>query len=683
MEYVDLVNTKQKKITPFFQKQAVFSDETAQFRTPLEPESKDFVEVRIRVGANQAQKVYLCVEQKKLLMEKVLTKGLFDYYRVLLPPSQREQTYFFAIAHEEQTYYYTKYGVLEEMPQDGFFSVIRNFHSPAWAKGAVMYQIYVDRFNNGDASNDVETGEYRYLGKLVQKIEKWDTLPEQEDYRHFYGGDLRGVIQKLDYLASLGVEVLYLNPVFVSPSSHKYDTQDYEHIDPHYGVVLEDTSRILHGNEKNSRASKYITRTTSWLNLKASDALFAELVQKAHEKGIRIILDGVFNHCGAFHKWLDREKIYMKSKKGAYYCQNSPYHDFFHWQEDGTYEGWWGYENHPKLNYEGSIFLRRSILEVGKKWISPPYCADGWRLDVAADLGKTEEFNHVFWKDFRSAVKDANPEAVILAEHYGDASAWLHGDQWDSVMNYDAFMEPVTWFFTGVNKHSTEFRPDLKNNADAFWGAMYYHMAKLPIQALETAMNELSNHDHSRFLTRTNGKTGRLDTEGSQAADAGTEKAVFRAAVMVQMTWIGAPTIYYGDEAGVTGWTDPDNRRPFPWGKEDAELTEYHRILIGLRKEYSALRTGSLKELFRQEGILAYGRFDESQKFAIVCNNLEKEITMELPLWQLGMEPTAEAEILLRTDSAGYDRKRERHVLENGILKITLPPQSGTILKEV
>ncbi len=684
MSYVDLINKKKVVYDPIFRKEAVFSDETSMYRSPAEPAAEEFVEVRLRVGANQAAAVYLCTPDKKRLMEKVGTEGMFSYYRVLLPPTSEEIQYFFSIKHIEKEYFYSRYGVTEEEPRDGFFSIVRDFHTPQWAKGAVMYQIYVDRFCNGDKTNDVVSGEYRYLGKIVRKTENWDARPENEDFRNFYGGDLQGIMDKMDYLAELGTEVIYLNPIFVSPSSHKYDTQDYSHVDPHFGVILEDDDKLLHGNEKNSRAAKYIARTTNPKNLKASDHLFAGLVKKAHAHGIRVILDGVFNHCGAFHKWLDREKVYFNDKEGAFYCKKSPYHDFFYWNPDGSYEGWWGYENHPKLNYENSARLRQMVMEIGKKWVSPPYCADGWRLDVAADLGKSEEFNHQFWREFRSAVKTANPNAVILAEHYGDASRWLQGDQWDSVMNYDAFMEPVTWFFTGVNKHSTEYRGDLLNNAGYFWNTMGYQMGKMPMQAREIAMNELSNHDHSRFLTRTNGKTGRLHTESGNTMEEGIRMPVMREAVLVQMTWPGAPTIYYGDEAGLTGWTDPDNRRTYPWGKEDQALIQYHKALIRMRKEHSVLRCGSLKELLRREGILAYGRFDKNSRAVILCNNLETEAYLEVEVWQIETALFCGMRVLLETDESGYRMPKDKILtVENGILRLTMPPRSGTILKEV
>ena len=149
-------------------------------------------------------------------------------------------------------------------------------------------------------------------------------------------------------------------------------------------------------------------------------------------------------------------------------------------------------------------------MNIARKWVSPPYNIDGWRLDVAADLGHSEEYNHEFWKKFRKAVKESNPNAIILAEHYGNPKEWLKGNQWDTVMNYDAFMEPVTWFLTGMEKHSDDFRLDLLGNAGAFWSAMHYHTASMAMPSWQCAMNELSNHDHSRFLTRTNHRVGRV-----------------------------------------------------------------------------------------------------------------------------------------------------------------------------
>lgn len=667
-----------------FRAQAVYSDETRQFRSPAEPLATDHVEISIRVGKDTFTAVFLCADDREYLMECFQEDDIFEYYKAILPATEKKMTYYFRLQHGEEEGYYTKYGYFEEFKDEGRFQIIRNFTTPDWAKGAVMYQIYPDRFCNGDPSNDVKTNEYIYLKKMTEKVEDWDTPPGVSDVNHFYGGDLQGVIDKLDYLQELGVEAIYFNPVFVSPSNHKYDAQDYHHIDPHFGKIVQDGGEVLAEDATtNKDASMYRIRTTSEENLTASDQLFIELVKKAHEKGIRIIVDGVFNHCGAFHKWLDREDFYKDKVKGAFHNKTSPYRDYFYWEEDGSYEGWWGYENHPKLNEEGCARLKEEILEVGRKWVSAPFHADGWRLDVAADLGKTSEFNHKFWEEFRDAVKGVSEDKLILAEHYGDAIGWLQGDEWDSIMNYDAFMEPVTWFLTGVSKHSTEKREDMYNNADVFWGTMIYQMGKLPIQSLMTSMNELSNHDHSRFLTRTNGRVGRVETDGCDAAGKDIQIEVMREAVLLQMTWPGSPTVYYGDEAGVVGWTDPDNRRTYPWGKEDVELIEFHKKAIHLRTEHPVLRHGSLHHLVGEYGVIAYGRFDEKEKLLVVLNNTDENRFTCVPVWEIGMKPDSVLKNCLMTSKEGFSEYGFHYPVKNGYAELTLPPKSAIILKEV
>ena len=307
------------------------------------------------------------------------------------------------------------------------FEILPGFHVPSWAKGAVIYQIFVDRFCNGDTTNDVEDREYYYIGDSSVQVKNWFQYPSNMDVRSFYGGDLQGVWDKLDYLQELGVEVIYFNPLFVSPSNHKYDIQDYDHIDPHFGKIVDDRGELLKEDQfENRLATKYINRVTNKANLEASDALFAKVVSEAHKRGMKVIMDGVFNHCGSFNKWLDRERIYENAKgydKGAYVDEKSPYRNYFHfyndnqWPYNPSYDGWWGHDTLPKLNFEASKELTDYILYIGKKWVSAPYNADGWRLDVAADLGRSPEFNHNFWKQFRKAVKEANPNAIILAEH--------------------------------------------------------------------------------------------------------------------------------------------------------------------------------------------------------------------------------------------------------------------------
>ena len=488
--------------------------------------------------------------------------------------------------------------------------------------------------------------------------------------------------------------MIYFNPLFVSPSNHKYDIQDYDYIDPHLAKIVEDGGDILpEGCTDNSQATKYQIRTAGKANLEASNAFFAHVVEEIHKRGMKVILDGVFNHCGSFNKWMDREKIYQKEgnyEPGAYCSADSPYRDFFRffnndpgaWPDNGNYDGWWGHETLPKLNYEDSVKLENYILGIGKKWVSSPYNVDGWRLDVAADLGTTKEYNHDFWKRFRMAVKSANPQAIILAEHYGDPKEWLQGDEWDTVMNYDAFMEPITWFLTGMEKHSDSSRPDLCNNADYFVNAITHHMSAMTTPSLQTAMNELSNHDHSRFLTRTNHMTGRVEHLGHEAAESYTNSAILREAVVMQMTWPGAPTIYYGDEAGVCGFTDPDNRRTYPWGHEDKEMIEFHKEVIAIHKRYWAFRTGSVKMLMWQEGVLAYARFNDRRQFVIIVNNRSEAVTLLVPVWPAEVPMQGFMRRMIYTYEEGYTTEFEEYIVENGEIVLNMGKHSAIILKK-
>ncbi len=678
---------------PLLRKHALFSDGTKDYRNPPEPKEDEEVTITFRTAKDNVDIVWLRTDAGKIPMWKEYSRGLFDYYQVKVQLGKEPFRYYFEINTGMLQCYYDRMGVSPEIRQDYAFVIVPGFSTPDWAKGAVMYQILVDRFCNGDPSNDVLTNEYYYIKVYSQKVEDWEKCPAEFGVGEFYGGDLAGVMQKLDYLQDLGVEVLYFNPLFVSPSNHKYDIQDYDYIDPHYGKIVEDEGRLLQPDETdNSTATRYIKRVSDIRNLEASNRLFAELVSEAHKRGMRVILDGVFNHCGSFNKWLDRELIYEKElgyATGAYISGDSPYQKFFQfhdenrWPYNNSYDGWWGHDTLPKLNYEGSEELYEYILDIGRKWVSPPFNADGWRLDVAADLGHSVEFNHKFWRDFRNAVKEANPNAIILAEHYGDPVEWLRGDQWDTVMNYDAFMEPLTWFLTGMEKHSDGYRQDMLGNYQNFEGAMNYYMTRFMTSSLQCAMNELSNHDHSRFLTRTNHKVGRVDVLGSAAAGGETNKGVLKEAVVVQMTWPGAPTIYYGDEAGAVGFTDPDNRRTYPWGREDQELLAFHRDIIKIHKQYDAFRTGSLKFLGGDYQVMCYGRFNRLQQFVIVINNDYVQRDMVWRVWPAEMERKSRMVRIMLTTPESYSLEPEIYEVENGRIHISLPPNAAVILRNI
>ena len=486
------------------------------------------------------------------------------------------------------------------------FEIYPGFDTPKWAKGAVMYQIYVDRFLNGDPTNDVVTGEYHYIGDKSVQVEQWNKIPAVMGVREFYGGDLQGIMNKLDYLQDLGVEVIYLNPIFVSPSNHKYDCQDYDYVDPHYGRIVEDCNEgiLLGDDDDNSHAWKYIKRVSDKKNLEASNELFAKLTAEIHRRGMKIILDGVFNHCGSFNKWMDRERIYENQEgypKGAYVSADSPYRNFFSfndpngWPYNTSYDGWWAHDTLPKLNYEGSRELYDYILRVGQKWVSAPYNVDGWRLDVAADLGHSNDFNHQFWKDFRKAVKAANPNAIILAEHYGNPEGWLKGDEWDTVMNYPFYLNLI------------DLLADEKITVSQFVQNLGYLKGRLHKNCYPLMWNLIDSHDTARFLHLCN------DNKKKQ-----------HLAAAFQLLLPGMPMIYYGDEYAMPGANDPDCRRGMYWDEEyqDKEMYEWYKRLIQVRKSHACIVEGELAGSVTEdeEGTVVLIRKNGEETIAMIFN---------------------------------------------------------------
>ena len=331
--------------------EAVFSDGTREYRIPWEPKVNDQMKVRLRVARGEQAQISLIHEEERLPMTLEFSREEFDYYAVTVQLKDEWYSYYFELCQDGKIYFYDRVGMTTQMRQEYAFFVVPGFSTPDWAKGAVMYQILVDRFCNGDSANDVEDREYCYIQTMTSRVENWNQYPANFDVAKFYGGDLEGVRQKLDYLKSLGVEVIYFNPLFVSPSNHKYDTSDYDAIDPHYGKIVADGGECLReGDCDNRHATKYRQRVTDQRNLEASNRLFIRLVREAHARGIRVILDGVFNHCGSFNKWMDREKIYENQEgyaPGAYLTKDSPYTHYFRfqdenqWPDNGSYESWW------------------------------------------------------------------------------------------------------------------------------------------------------------------------------------------------------------------------------------------------------------------------------------------------------------------------------------------------------
>ncbi|HLP16570.1 MAG TPA: glycoside hydrolase family 13 protein [Bacteroidota bacterium] len=408
---------------------------------------------------------------------------------------------------------------------------------PSWVRHAIIYQIFPERFENGDRSND------------PPNTQPWGTKPTGGS---FFGGDLEGVLNRLPYLTDLGITTIYFNPVFSASSNHKYNATDYLKIDPAFGT----------------------------------NDLFKTLVDTCHKAGIRILIDGVFNHVGtAFFAFVDVKKNGAASRYAEWFNIFSyPVSD----PRTPNYEGWWGYGSLPKLMVAHPD-VQRYLFDVARYWTG--LGIDGWRLDVPNDVP------HAFWKEWRKVVRSVNPECYIVGELWQDASPWLKGDEFDATMNY-RFRDACVDFFAHKTTTGVEFQKSL-----AATRALYSE------ESNDAMMNLIGSHDTERFLTMCKGDVHAL-----------------RLAALFQMTYPGAPTVYYGDEVGMEGGKDPDCRRTMIWdqSKWDKDLHAYYRSLIALRKKYEALRTGAYAALPVPEDLsrcVAFERTLGSERFIIAIND--------------------------------------------------------------
>lgn len=424
---------------------------------------------------------------------------------------------------------------------------------PQWVSEAIFYQIFPDRFYNGDHSNDP-------AGHVA-----WDSEP---GYYNFFGGDLKGIIDKIPYLQQLGVTALYLNPIFDSPSNHKYDTRDYLQIAPEFGNV--------------------------WT--------FKNLIEQLHHAGIRIIIDGVFNHTGdSFWAFQDIIKNGPESRfRNWYHCREFPIRQ----GANPNYECWWNFGTLPKLNHQNPEVVRY-LLKVVAFWTS--LGIDGWRLDVPNEVGMD------FWRIFRRLVKAINPEAYIVGEIWDEPAAWLTGDTCDAVMNY-RWREAAIRYFACNEISADQFRMELEGIR-----------SHLPLETVLSAYNLLGSHDTPRFLTI-----------------CGEERRKSLAAQAFQFIYPGVPALYYGDEIGLTGGKDPECRKTMLWSphQQDQVILEAAQQLTKLRKQYQALQNGAYHDLHVGHDIFAFVRTGKKEQI-LACFNMSHHCKrIELPCdWNQGWEP--------------------------------------------
>ena len=464
------------------------------------------------------------------------------------------------------------------------------YQTPQWIKGGIMYQIFPDRFNIGKG-NIKNVPEDRTIHESTADTPVWK--PDEHGKilnNDYYGGNLKGIEEKLPYIASLGVNVIYLNPIFEAHSNHRYNTADYSKID------------ALLGDEND----------------------FKSLCQKADEHGIKIILDGVFSHTGSDSIYFNRENRY--ASVGAFNSTESPYKDWFTFEENGKYKSWWGIDTLPETNEDNEGFIeyiagRNGIAE---KWLKAG--AYGYRLDVA------DELPDKFLDEFCKSVKALNKDYVVIGEVWEDATnkishggrrKYLLGEQLDSVMNYPFSSAILTFMRYGV--------------AENFMEAIVTICENYPKTALDCLMNHIGTHDTARILTSLiydsiEHKPRHIQAECKLTEDEYEKsKELLKCATVLQYTLPGFPSIYYGDEAGVQGGGDPFNRSFFPWGSEDKDITDWYRKLGNIRNSLKCLGNGVFKPYSAMLSCVAYTRECEGEKIMVIANRNYHEIDYYLP----------------------------------------------------
>ncbi len=492
--------------------------------------------------------------------------------------------YFYYFELENGQYISNSYdyvGVISSLKQDFQLTIYdKEFEVPSWLSGGVIYQIFPDRFYRAEKQKQVP--DYKVLH------DNWNEHPvflpnEQGEIinNDFFGGDLKGIIEKLDYLVSIGISAIYLNPIFKAFSNHRYDTGDYMQVDE------------LLGNESD----------------------LERLINCAKEKGIKIIFDGVFNHTGDDSIYFNRYNRY--DSLGAYQGKESKYYSWYNFKNfPNEYDSWWGIKTLPAINEGNQDYINFITGENGVIDHYTKLGVGGWRLDVVDELPSE------FVKSIRTAVKRADKDAIIIGEVWEDASnkisygqrrEYFQGKELDSVMNYplkNAIIEFVKYGNAKLLSHT------IKEQMDHY-----------PNNVLHSLMNILSTHDTARILTVLGGEScegkdmitlSKLKINPSQM-----EKAIFnlKVATLLQFTLCGVPSVYYGDEVGMQGYSDPLNRCTFPWGNENFEILDWYKFLSNLRKDYSAFINGELKQIYCDNGVFIFKRFDEKSQI-LVCVNI-------------------------------------------------------------
>lgn len=516
------------------------------------------------------------------------------------------------------------------------------FTTPQWARDAVWYQVMVERFRDGEASNNPDP--MRPWKSEWYTTSPWEGADGQTFYKYFvfdrhYGGDLQGLQKKLPYLKDLGINALYLNPVFQAETHHKYDTTDYRHIDASFGAGGNDYSETIRGED--------LLDPSTWTWSK-SDLIFLEFLKEAKSQGFKVIIDGVFNHVGTAHPAFVDVKT-----RGA----ESPYADWFairSWTPF-DYDGWAGFKELPAFRKSpecgiASRLARDHIFAITRRWMDPngdgdpSEGIDGWRLDVPNEVPMP------FWVEWRKFVKSINPEAYITGEIWERAEKWLDGTTFDAVMNYQFAMAGYAW----IGNDKSRIPPSEVDRRLAELRNAY------PAEANAILMNLADSHDTDRLVSKMFNPDRSFDDQNREQNDDSYNGSKpnedcyrkSRLMALLQVTYLGAPMVYYGDEAGMWGSDDPNNRKPMLWEDlEPYDVPEENRVMeehlafysaaLALRSAHSALRNGSFGTVATDDerNTWAFMRENSEEHVLVVLNASDQDVTIDLPELGEGWSP--------------------------------------------
>lgn len=670
-------------------KNTIFTDGGRYFVSNPLPEKGEEITLWLRIC--EWSPVKQIILRTKLNGVEVLKPMEWDYSREGLAYFKISVTlwedvfhYHFYLVTQDEVYYYNQNGLTKALPDETCdFQILVGYQQPGWVKNAVFYQIFPDRFCKGNAAHGVKDGEYSFNGCPAIQVKNWNQIPSGYWDSHcmdFYGGDLEGIIQKIPYLKKLGINALYLNPIFYAATVHRYDCLDYFQVDPHLG----------------------------------GDEALIKLSQALHMNGMKLILDVSINHTGTAHKWFNKDGEFFPISQGAYHHPEAKERAYYFFLEDENkeehtstiseenegdegdtrknegdtgknedntrkkretenkaweYKSWNDVETLPTLNYRSEA-LREIIYQgedsVVRHWLKEPYSIDGWRFDVADVMARNDAFqlHHEIWPEIRKSIKDANKDAYILAEDWCDCAEFLKGNEWDSAMNYFGCARPIRefageqdWF---LQKY--EYFKDIPSSQDAslFAARLRSHLHKLPTVIQQNQFNLLDSHDIARL-------------HNNPAVSHGAWKN----AVLLQFALPGCVSVYYGDEAGIDGRIQDVEgcRYPMPWDKDFQRQEAYvlHHRLIQLRKKSLAFTEGSFEILYAREKQFVCARFTDSERYLVACSMDKEDRTIDFSVEGLGWASCAK----------GSDLSGEKWIVpvRDGWIRLSLPAESGVVLR--